>query len=656
MNNFYYLLLILRFTILVGLLNLSITTTCFGQPDTLRHYINLENTKGLISVQPASQLAYFVLPQLGDIVGVRLHLEGKGMGTCDLHIYGHEGGLSKPVFKKDLLPSTTINKSKEGEETVTVHFPTSVFVNNNNFFIELDNFTAPFNVKIDQSPSPDPCSHKDGGTFYPSYYNSKGNNFRLALEVLLQYHPITPIFQEVTDTVGIPLTHSNHSIAWGDINQDHWQDLLIGGYLYLNNKGHFEEMDLSLPIPIKRQVRGSVFLDMENDGDQDILMLAGNNSFLFINDGQGQFTKKTVRLPRMPKPISINVADINNDQYPDVFVGQLWSKYPDPLPNYLFQNTGALRFKDITKQLYLAGQTPKRTRGSQFTDYDLDGDMDLYVTNYYLEQDELLQNNYGRFRSLPPPFTKHPKNRQGNHGTGVDWYDYDNDGDFDLLLPQLAHPHLMKSYGIAPTTIFRNELIKFTDLKGKHGIEYEETHAGGAFGDVNNDGLVDVVMTVFYPCRYVSFYLQDSTHTFALNTFTAGLANITTGNDACFADFNNDGLLDVAMGEENQFRLFQNVGVPLNNWVKVKLEASTINKAGIGAKVVVHTKNNTYTQEVVSGRGQLMQKPLTLHFGLDQALTIEKIEVQWSKTNVEFFDNLGSNELYVLKEGSGRKK
>ena len=100
--------------------------------------------------------------------------------------------------------------------------------------------------------------------------------------------------------------------------------------MYLNNKGHFEEVNLLLPTPIKKQVRGSVFLDMDNDGDQDILMLTGNNSFLFINDGQGQFAKKIIPLPRMPKPISINVADINNDQYLDVFVGQLWSKYPDP--------------------------------------------------------------------------------------------------------------------------------------------------------------------------------------------------------------------------------------------------------------------------------------------------------------------------------------
>ena len=99
-------------------------------------------------------------------------------------------------------------------------------------------------------------------------------------------------------------------------------------------------------------IKASAFIDVENDGDQDLLILDTQGSYLLINDGTGQFTKKQLTLPPLIDPSGLSIADINNDSLPDLVITQLWSRYPVPLPNYLFLNNGQLGFKDITKRLY----------------------------------------------------------------------------------------------------------------------------------------------------------------------------------------------------------------------------------------------------------------------------------------------------------------
>lgn len=660
MNNFFMKKTgSLAFLIIGFLFQLMILQNCTHstQLETVHHYLSLENIDSLSSSTYTSQLARFNLPISGDIVELQLHLEGQDTGTCTVHLYGHEGGISKPPYKRELMPTATIHKTKFGYELVNLPLPDSIFLGGQQFFVEIDSFTGQFNVIVDTTPSEAPCSGKDSGTFYPTYLNGSGKNHRLGLSVKIKSQSSPPIFEDITSSVGLPLNYPNRSIAWGDVNNDEWLDLLIGGNLFINRKGNFNKADKLLLVEKKLGIRGGFFIDMDNDRDQDILIFLGNTNYLFLNEGNEQFTRHALQLPPLIDPRGVSIADINGDQLPDMVVAQLWSKYPKPLPNYLFLNNGALGFVDISNRLYPNGNSQiRRSRGSQFTDYDLDGDQDLFIVNYFLEADEFYENDgEGNFKIISAPFTKDKRNSRANHGTGIDWYDYDNDGDFDLLLPHLAHPKTIKRYGHQTTTIFRNDLGKFTDLKDNHGIAFEETHAGAAFGDVNNDGLVDLVTTVFYPCRYISFYLQQEDHTFKLNTHVAGLANISTGNDACFVDYNNDGLLDLAMGKDNQFRLFKNVGGQKNNWIKIKAVGKTTNQLGIGAIVKIHTKQHIYTQEINAGRGQLMQKPAILHFGLNQEKRIKKVEVQWTKDNIEIFNNIYPNRLNVLQEGEGAK-
>ena len=237
-----------------------------------------------------------------------------------------------------------------------------------------------------------------------------------------------------------------------------------------------------------------------------------------------------------------------------------------------------------------------------------------------------------------------------NHGTGVDWFDFDNDGDFDLLLAQLAHPWFVESIGHRGTTLFKNNNGRLEDITTELNIQYEETHAGAAFGDLNNDGLVDIITTAYYGCRYIDIYLQQSDHSFKISTHDSGVSRVSLNYDVCYVDYDKDGQLDVTIGGEQAFRLYKNIGQPTYNWVAISLEGNFMNKSAIGAIVKVYTNGQIYTQEVNAGRGQRMQKPTTLHFGLAKADKIDKVEIFWNSRKAKTYTNLAINKVHQIKE------
>ena len=654
------------------------TTTTFS-------YYNSFNKKNFISSKDfPQQVARFSIDRPTKINQITLHLAGRGKGRFTCHIYGHESGTNYPALAVDLIPPIVKKKKRRGKQSITIQLKEPLMVTNDQFYIALDNFTGDFGLAQDSTYQKEFCQAKEGGNSYPTLLKDTadkwiGKTYYTTMDVSVAFAPLPPpIFKEITQAKGISLNHSNAYISWGDIDGDQWLDLLVGGALYKNKKGQFTNITPVLGSSIPKNIQGAVFIDMDNDGDQDILYLGKMDSQLYLNDSKGDFTATTIAIPPLPSLHAYSIADINKDQFPDLVLAQLWDPYPIPHPNYLLLNDGQHNFSDITKRLYPqhtettnfpAGQAclsngndcepnnnkNHRSRGTQFTDFDLDGDSDLYIANYFLESDEFYQNDgNGFFSAIPPPKPAHQFPTTDNHGTGVAWYDFDNDGDFDLLLPQLAHPRYLDEYDHRGTTLFRNDNGQFTDVRTTAGIEYEETHAGASFGDINNDGLVDLITTVFYDCRYIDVYLQQPNHTFKLSTFQTGLSKISTGNDACFVDFNNDGLLDVAMGSGGQFRLFENVLPNQNHWLKIQLQGQSIHHFGIGAIVKVHLQNGQIlTQEVNSGRGQRMQKPTVLHFGLGKETEVEKVRVVWGKSRVEEFIDLKANQFYALMEGTG---
>ena len=650
--------------------------------DTLSYYSSLDDCLHISSLDYPQQTARMIIDRPAVIKKVVLYLDGPEKGVFTVRFFGHESGTNYPALSNDLIPPVKKRKRKKGYEAIVLKPEYPLIVTNDQFYISLENFSGDFGLCQDASFYREYCLSENGGNYYPTILKTTNNrligeNCYTAIDVVMEMvSDRDTIFRNITHSVGIPGGLTNDHIAWGDYNDDGWPDLIVAGKIFRNNKGIFEEKTSEIADTIPHRVRAGAFADINNDGYLDILLLGTYKSRLYINRHNGNFTGHNLAIPPLPSLHAFSIADINRDRFPDLVLAQLWEPYPVPQPNYLFLNDGENNFIDITRRLYPGydgrnnfpkgypcisevdstyfpdGNRNRRSRGTQFTDFDLDGDTDLYITNYFLEKDEFYENDgSGFFSGISPPKPLFQSDTMNNHGTGVDWYDYDNDVDFDLLLPQLAHPRYIADYDHRGTTIFRNEGGEFTDLRTSHGIEYEETHAGATFGDVNNDGLADILTTVYYGCRFIDLYLQRKDNTFRLSTYRSGLSRLTTGNDACFIDFNNDGLLDLAVGEKDRFRLFKNIHTTKNNWLKLEVRSSSFNSFGIGTIVKVYAGGQVFSQEVNAGRGQKMQKPYMLHFGLGENDKIEKVEVIWAQDKKDLFFNCKVNQTYYLHEG-----
>lgn len=615
------------------------------------------------------------------IKSMAVYLYGES-SNVKVYLLDHQAGSSIPQFfaysgKGVLGVSEFQFAGAESPQRIAINFPDPVYFDGDQLFIGvfIENIQKTFFISTKTQMNPF-CQSTDGGNYlfqYLANYNATeqaglwaSGGFAYLADLTVEYaHPNAISFLlDRTVTKGIPQGLAQNSIAWGDINNDDYLDLLVNGKLFLNSPQKFS--DITTNAGLSGSPGNNAFIDMNNDGNLDILFIYNSSDGkkpmeIYMNNGDKTFTKNIVGLPGFRDVSSFAIGDVNNDNYPDLFLTQLWSPYPVAFPNYFYLNNKSNSF--ILKNGVCQTSPARRSRGSQFVDFDDDGDLDLYVANYYQETDELWENkgdlvfvdiiaNKGIDK-----FTIDGKDNS-NHGTGVDWYDYNNDGDIDLLLPQFAHP-ANAAFGFRGTTIYKNEAGKFTDTYNSElsaseiGITYEETHAGGAWGDYDNDGLADFIITTYYGCRYVDLYKQNEDHTFKNSTFVSGLNRIVSGDDACWADFDNDGKLDLAMSINRKFSLFKNYyETTNNNWVELDLINYNGLKVPIGAKVKVYANGNVYTQEVVAGRGQRMQKPSRLHFGIGNANEIEKVKVRWSgETEYVEYDDIEINKINKITNG-----
>ena len=664
--------------------------------DTLRHYD--PSTLNTATYNPASspvEVGRFDLPSSAFIKAFIITV--KDTGSVLMSFCGHEGGVALATLFK-AYQSFTISNHTMGVNKIEIKLPDSLLLSNDQFFLEFSNFKGKLRLVTDRTNHPVSCTSSSGGDYRYQYgQDATGNlillssdNRAFGIDVVLEYKIKTPknYFKDITTQAGFPTSLSNSSLAVGDYNADNFPDILVSGSLFRNNHdGTFTDVTSALGISNKYSgIAGNAFVDMNNDGWLDIILFGGDTSVLFLNDGiSNSFSEHILHLPEFKAFLSFSFADINHDKYPDLFVSQLWQTYPLPEPNYFFYNNKNLDFTDSTKTIYpefdgswdwpgrawdpanYVVERNRNSRGSQWVDFDNDGDLDLFVTNYFLQQDEFYKNNGdGTFTDICVAKNIDRNSGGANHGTGLDWYDYDNDGDMDLLLCQFAHPHFIaQGYDHRGTTIYRNEGApdyNFKDMVGQYGnypglvsdigLELEETHAGGAWGDIDNDGLADFLMTVFYGCRYIELYHQKPDHTFELVTYDWGLNRINTGTDLVWFDYDCDGKLDLAGGDNGQFRLFKNT-FPSRNYIELNLKSTSANKFAIGARVTLFAAGKFFTQEVSAGRGEKMQNPSTLHFGLDWINKIDSVVVLWpSKPQKrEVFKGLQTEKTYLLNEG-----
>lgn len=422
---------------------------------------------------------------------------------------------------------------------------------------------------------------------------------------------------------------SNSRAAWADFDNDGLVDV-IAGSLWLNRGGEgFEKAGGGPSIPN--------YADFNNDGFIDWFDGA-NGRFNLGASGGGSIEGR-------PHTVSdgSTLLDIDGDGLIDVY----WAGYENEgyLPDGLFRNIDGKSFK-------LLWQTPGRAqpaRGITACDFDNDGDTDIYVTHYRLEANVLLINDgKGLFTDQAAAYGAQGGN---GHGIGSAWGDIDNDGNIDLFAGNFSHP------GQPQSRFLRNhpDTHHFED-KGTCGVHWQESYASPTLGDYDNDGDLDLFFTVAYGGDVPVLYRNDSkrfqgkrarvastsaadvreTSTrwlFTNVTAAAGLDGLGTTTQAAWADYDNDGDLDLLAGGN----LFRNRGTK-NNWLKVKLvgnarasspQAGAVNRAAIGAQVRVLLGTRTLTRQVESGTGANNQNDLTLHFGLGLHSQDVRLEISW---------------------------
>lgn len=635
-----------------------------GRSDTLRYCDARTGMCYYRNPMIVMQAARFELVAPGRVTEIVVTLGGESTGSATLHLYGREGGTNAPFLERDLMPPLHVAKTAPGSQTIHLPLRDPIFVESNQVFVALNDATPGVRLLSDRRARQPFCSAAPDYYYYQFMKLSDDRwlfgEFSYAVDLIVEYPAIAPpaYLKNVTASL-MPdtIASANRSISWADFDDDGYLDLLVGGRLYRNERGTAFR-DVTAAAGVYGIPRANAFIDMNNDGLLDILFIGSNDStgpesHLFLNTGDAAFAERPVKLNGVTNPTSFSIADINDDGYPDIFVGQSGAS-GEMGHDELFLNEEGTGFTERSTLLGASGALGLLSRGSQWVDVDNDRRLDLFVATDRVPFGEVWHNNGdGSFtRGAFSSDTVDGANRRA----GCHWADYDNDGDMDLLLPRST-----ASGGIGDLSSFGSRIVVNSGDAAPLGmraadpsqIVYETKQTGGAWGDIDNDGLLDFVMTTSCDCRYVDLYMQQPGNRFEQRTFEYGLQRVAAGDDAIWVDYDNDGKLDLVTIVDDRLTIFRNTSPNGNNYVEMDVEGSD----AIGGRVTLYVGDARYTREIASGRGLLMQDPLRLHFGVDRATHIDSAIVRWNNGTVRTFTDLDVNTILdVAKIGIGSKR
>ncbi|MFP5262841.1 MAG: CRTAC1 family protein [Blastocatellia bacterium] len=458
-------------------------------------------------------------------------------------------------------------------------------------------------------------------------------------------------FTNVTRKAGVGDMGWGMGACVGDYNNDGWDDLYVTclgpNHLLKNNgDGTFTDVTKAAGVGDPRWSTGSAFFDYDNDGNLDLFVsnyvdfdvnklpdkdrpclyrgisvqcgprgLHGAGDTLYHNNGDGTFTdvsaKAGVSDPNGYYGLGVVCSDFDGDGFVDIFVAN------DATPNFLYRNKGDGTFKDIG---FVSGAavnengSEQACMGVSVGDYDHDGKFDIFATNFSQEYNVLYRGLGANTFADVSYAAKVAEVSMPYVGWGTKFFDYDNDGWLDLFVanghvyPQVDKANLDAGYRQRKFLHKNNRDGTFSEVAAQSGEALMEKRVsrGAAFGDIDNDGDVDIVV----------------------------------------------GDLDGAPS------LLRNDGGNANNSVLIKTVGDRSNRDGIGARVKVVSGDLTSVDEVRSGASYISHNDLRLHFGLEKRAKIDLIEIRWPGGAVDKIDGakaeaLGVNKILVIKEGKG---
>ncbi|MCK5130746.1 MAG: CRTAC1 family protein [Candidatus Sabulitectum sp.] len=426
-----------------------------------------------------------------------------------------------------------------------------------------------------------------------------------------------PVFSDATELLGPDSLVSGTRISWCDWNSDGFPDLFTGHSLFQNVEGTvFVDVTSEAGLDSYRG-NGGIWGDINGDGIQD-LVTSGNPVQVFVNsDGVLEDVTETIGIMTTGASVEgVGLLDWNADGWLDLYLASYESGRGSGTEDAFYfgekdgfvaagESLGMIPFLDD----HLCG------RGVSPCDFDLDGDMDIFVSNYRLQENFLWENDEGDAvnSALTRGIAGVDVDGCRGHTIGSAWGDYDNDGDWDLFSANLAHPRYI---GFSDRSmLLENKGNIFFDVRAGSGIRFEETHSNPVWGDFNNDGLLDLFITSIYPDRRTCLYLNCGDGRFDDVTWLSG-ARVFNGWGAAAGDFDLDGRLDLAVGSGDGPVLLRNTTAG-GNWLLVQVNPPEgVNTSGIGCIVRVEQGNATLMRQVEGGSGTTSQNSGLLHFGL----------------------------------------
>ncbi|MFP4533655.1 MAG: FG-GAP-like repeat-containing protein, partial [Desulfobacterales bacterium] len=320
----------------------------------------------------------------------------------------------------------------------------------------------------------------------------------------------TVTFTDVTESAGLADIQAKQA-AWGDFNGNGFVDLLLDGrILFRNNRdGSFTDISEAAGLDQVKRSRGGFWADYDNDGDLDIFVTSHAENCLLENMGAGEFDDVTDEAFGGPLPKNRTEAaafgDMDNDGFLDLYVANYERRgVMRGLGTHdrLYYNNGNGTFAEIGFSAGVYSGEAMCGRGVTWSDINADGFQDIVVANYRLDPNFLWLNDQGDgFTDKAGTFNIRGYMTDGafGHSIGAASGDLDNDGDFDLIVTNLAHPRYIQYSD--KTMVLMNKgapTFQFFDRFDESGISFEETNSDPALADVDNDGDLDLYITSIY--------------------------------------------------------------------------------------------------------------------------------------------------------------